>query len=48
MAQLSKSTKFSIALGYLSVFIDLLGVSVLLPVIPFLALELGALSLIHI
>ena len=44
MVQLSKSIKFSIALGYLSVFIDLLGVSVLLPVIPFLALELGASS----
>ena len=32
----------ALAVGYLSVFIDILGVSIILPVIPFLAAELNA------
>jgi MFS transporter, DHA1 family, tetracycline resistance protein len=38
----SKSALIALAIAYLSVFIDILGVSIILPIIPFLALEFNA------
>ena len=38
----SKSSLLALAIAYLSVFIDILGVSIILPIIPFLAIEFDA------
>lgn len=38
----SKSSLVALAIAYLSVFIDILGVSIILPIIPFLAMEFDA------
>lgn len=38
----SKSALIALAIAYLSVFIDILGVSIILPIIPFLALQFNA------
>jgi MFS transporter, DHA1 family, tetracycline resistance protein len=38
----SESALIALAIAYLSVFIDILGVSIILPIIPFLALEFNA------
>jgi len=41
---ISKSTLLALSIAYLSVFIDILGVSLILPIIPFLAIEFNATS----